>query len=251
MTPKRNIFLLVVCLLTTRFALGQKASYDYCFNKGEYRWTKSVAMPYRDALIGEDETTDVLLVFLHGNQERGADNEAPIAGAPLHNLLAFLTQEKVSARVLVPQCSVDRRWNEIRPVLGNYMTEIVYKLIKEYVTKYNLTRIYIVGESMGGVGAWRMLCDYPHLFDAALIVAACPPQKSSAKKLSKTPINLVLGETDEYASKEKAEPFVQAIQNKGGHVVLDVLPATGHLYTTVLGFDKKHFVWLFQQHRAR
>ncbi|CAM3019043.1 S-layer-like y domain-containing protein [Paenibacillus sediminis] len=110
-----------------------------------------------------------LIIFLHGNGERGVNNAAPL----LANMGATVwaskdNQAKHPSFVLAPQ----------NPLIasGLWLEKSVYETTLELVhfavsnPQVDTNRIYITGLSMGGFGTWGFLERNPDLFAAAMPV---------------------------------------------------------------------------------
>lgn len=111
-----------------------------------------------------------LIVFLHGGGGRGTDNESQMkSGEP--DLWANLVEsgQIEPCIIAVPQQP---------PQYGFFMeSDCVGTVVREIITMYpvDLSRIYLTGVSMGGMGCWSEAAKYPNLFAAFLSAAGVYP----------------------------------------------------------------------------
>ena len=107
-----------------------------------------------------------LVLYLHGSGENGTNNLNQI-GVTIDNLLADV--ERRGAYLYAPQTSDN--WN------ASSITDRVMTMIDLAVAQQNVdsNRIYVVGYSNGGGGAWNMLNRYEHRFAAAVPVSGVSP----------------------------------------------------------------------------
>jgi len=96
-----------------------------------------------------------LLLFLHGNEERGDDlNLLKRKGPP-----SFLDNKTDFPFVVVsPQCQADRNWDT-----QNLLDLLDYV---ETTLPVDKNRIYVTGLSMGGFGTWNLAQAAPERFAA-------------------------------------------------------------------------------------
>lgn len=127
-----------------------------------------------------------LVLFLHGSGERGSDNEKQLThGAKL--FLNTKNQKKYPAVVVFPQCPENQMWSRrekeqsgsgkwiFRFPLGPEPTEparLVNQLVEELSRKdyIDVDRIYMMGLSMGGIGALEFLYRWPDKYAAAVVI---------------------------------------------------------------------------------
>lgn len=110
-----------------------------------------------------------LIIFLHGNGERGANGVTQLVGNAGGTVWASAeNQAKNPSFVLAPQNPLVRSglW------LEKSVYETTLELIKSVASNplIDINRIYITGVSMGGFGTWGFLQRNPDLFAAAMPV---------------------------------------------------------------------------------
>lgn len=122
-----------------------------------------------------------LVVFLHGAGERGNDNEKQLTHGKQFLIDNFYSDNP--AIVIAPQCPADSYWaNVIRHQLPDKMEftfgvtdkatqpmETLIILIQSWVSsgKVDISKVYVGGLSMGGMGTFEILWRMPHTFAAA------------------------------------------------------------------------------------
>ena len=173
-----------------------------------------------------------MIVFLHGAGERGDDNETQLVNAILE---PFKNPESkfYDSVILAPQCPVYSRWVDYDWSLGNYSTDEVVEtaelkmlaeLIKETSENLNIDklRIYIIGLSMGGYGAWDMLVRHADIFAAGVPICG-GGDPSKGEFLSDMPIFTFHGSKDSVVSVENTREMVNAINsfNKGNIIYVE------------------------------
>src|SRR3954464_15103212 len=91
-----------------------------------------------------------LIVFLHGIGQRGEGGFIPNKGAGAGVVRHFL--EPLSAVVVIPQCVRTKYWHDAE------MEEMVMAAVERSTEEFaaHPRRIYLIGVSMGGYGAWHL-----------------------------------------------------------------------------------------------
>jgi predicted peptidase len=118
------------------------------------------------------ERTYPVVVWLHGAGGIGADNIQNITNDQVAGTRVWTTPEnqaKNPAFVVVPQ--IRGAW---APADRDQGMDIVPPLLAALAKEYALdsTRLYVVGQSLGGAGAWELMRAHPNLFAAG--IAVCP-----------------------------------------------------------------------------
>ncbi|MGJ9385190.1 PHB depolymerase family esterase [Salipaludibacillus sp. CF4.18] len=113
-----------------------------------------------------------LILFLHGNGERGDGNKMNLLGNEGAVVWARSAQQSEnSAYILAPQAPLDGEeffiWG------AEPRNKSVKELVDETVALQQIDedRIYVVGISMGAIGTWRLIENYPSFFAAAVPIA--------------------------------------------------------------------------------
>jgi predicted peptidase len=177
-----------------------------------------------------------LILFLHGAGERGRDNEKQTV-----HIGKLLCDSANMARhmyyAVAPQCPENEKWVNVdwtlpchtMPSQPSRVTSLTMDLIDSMVLHFPIdtARIYVVGLSMGGFGAWDMLGRYPHRFAGGIAVCG-GGDEYQAKRLVGKKIWAFHGENDKLIRKERSIGMVKAIRAQGGLARLTIYKNTGH-----------------------
>jgi predicted peptidase len=198
-----------------------------------------------------------MVFFLHGAGTRGDDN--------VRHLLPWFAgwiddgvQVEHPCFILMPQCPAGQQWVDTPWEDGSYSYNKVpisqpMMLAKEVFDKIvaenpiDQSRIYIVGLSMGGYGAWNFIMRYPDLVTAA--VACCGAgDPSMAYKLKDLPIWAFHGDMDKIVPFEGSKDMVDAIKKEGGEKIkFTIYKNFGHQAHQRAWKSKELVEWLFKQ----
>jgi predicted peptidase len=196
-----------------------------------------------------------LVVFLHGAAERGDDNEAQL----VHGVAGFAadeTRKRHPCFLAAPQCPTTARWVEVdwasashaMPEEPSEPARLVLGLIDELARELPIDRrrVYVTGLSMGGFGAWDLLCRRPELFAAGLVVCGGGDEKQ-AEKIAKIPVWVFHGEKDNAVKVERSRNMVAALKKAGGRPRYTEYAGVGHDSWTRTYGDADVLGWLFSQ----
>lgn len=229
---------------------AQHVKTDY-YKKGSYEYG-GVTLPYRQLdLNQEQDGLSMLVLLLHGGTSRGDDNVAQLAALAVDSIEVYLRVHGCKATFLLPQCGKDRLWNESVASQPVPMTEVLDRWLCDFLTNHDIdtTRIYIMGYSAGGSGAWRMVNDYRHTFAAACIAAANPVMVQAANVML-TPVYAVAGSEDNIMDAGKIETFVKDLRAMGGEARFDLLEGRDHFATCDEAFNRHRLAWTFGHTRG-
>jgi predicted peptidase len=175
---------------------------DPAFFKKMYTDKKGNKMPYR-VYVPPNYDADKkypLIFFFHGGTGRGFNNEQQIMhenakGTHLWTLPA--NQAQFPAFVLAPQCPIDDNWgdpdmNDINPKMQMALN-ILDAVQKDY--SIDTDRIILVGQSMGGLGVWALLQNFPEKWAAALVLESYD-NFTNLGAIARVPLWLFQGDQD-------------------------------------------------------
>ncbi|MDK2907328.1 MAG: hypothetical protein PWP02_928 [Thermosipho sp. (in: thermotogales)] len=206
-----------------------------------------ITLPYRLFIpkIEEDKRYP-LVVFLHGANERGDDNEKQVN--EYKGVVTWASTEiqlKNPCFIFAPQCPEKSWW-------GNYSkTENVFKpnstlytvmlIINRILDEYPIDekRVYITGLSMGGFGTITLISEFPEKFAAGVVVCGGGNVKK-ANKLKKVPIWFFHAEDDPVVPVEFSRVLFNEIKRLGGDVRYTEYPRG---YLNSLGLHP-HSAWI-------
>jgi predicted peptidase len=207
-----------------------------------YQRAKNGNMPYRVMVpSGYDQNKKYpLVIFLHGIDERGTDNEKQLKwGASLFK--SDSVRKNHPSYVIFPQCPSGYYWAENQPM------QMLRDLISDFAAKNNVDRnkIYIVGMSMGAYGTYEMVARNPDLFAAAIAISG-DGDLNRSRNMTKTDWKIYAGKKDTIVASEKSEKMAQALKNSGATVSLKVYPDANHVGSWVKAFEEPDFCsWLY------
>ena len=205
-------------------------------------------IPYQviENLIGTNDKP-ALIIYLHSNSGSGTDNKKQMTQVSVSNIGKYIKDNKISAFFLVPQCPADHEWDSRGSSAGYYLKakELIDYFLDE--KDINESRIYICGASMGAMGAWRMLREYPNLFTAG-IVSSGQAQFATPSLYTYLPLYITAG--TEERSYDALKSFAQQISNAGGNVVFEEFEGMTHGRACENACSAERLQWLFSQKKS-
>ena len=176
---------------------------DIDFRREFYVGKTGARLPYRLFVpLGYDSNRKYpLLLWLHGVDGRGSDNVRQLTHENqlgTHFWIASAVQAKFPVFVLAPQCPMGESWSEPefnqpgKPLL--LTLEILAKVQKEF--SIDPDRVYIAGQSMGGLGVWSLLQMYTGKWAAAIVMSAYDTF-SDVPAIAQVPLWVFQGDADQ------------------------------------------------------
>jgi predicted peptidase len=199
----------LLLLLFTLAANGTFAATQQAASKTEVEFRREVyesktkeQLPYRIFIpYGYDATRKYpLVLWLHGSDGRGSDNLKQITQdnqIGSHFWITTEVQLKFPAFVFAPQCPVGQYWSE--PEFNQpsrwlvLAMEALGKIEKQY--SIDLDRVYLVGQSMGGLGVYSLLQNYAGQWATAIVISAYDTF-SDVPAIAKVPLWVFQGDAD-------------------------------------------------------
>ncbi len=212
-----------------------------------YQIERSGEMPYRIMVPRkyDPEKKYPLLLFLHGIDERGNDNEKQLKwGSDLFQ--SDNATHRFPSFVVFPQCPTDHYWFDQSPMEN--LRRIIQTLSGEY--SIDKSRIYIVGLSMGAYGTYAMVADNPDLFAAAVAISGDGDARK-APSMTRPKWRIFGGDKDTIVSSEKSEKMAKALKDSGASVEIKIYPEANHLGSWTKAFEEPDFIsWIYAQHKS-
>lgn len=184
-----------------------------------------------------------LVLCLHG--AGGSTEAAKVLAAPAH-------QAKHPCIIMAPACERGARWVDStfrqgreRSVLPELMAALDAVLREQPV---DADRVYITGQSMGGVGTWGVIAAHPERFAAAVPVCGLW-QVEDAPKMVRVPVWAFHGEKDGAVPVEGSRRMVEALKAAGASPRYTEFPGVGHGSWEPAYATDELWDWLFQQKR--
>ncbi len=195
-----------------------------------------------------------IILWLHGAAGRGSDDFSQLSGGNFAGSHVWTTpenQEKYHAFVLAPQVDATKGWarphTNTPPVSIRLALEILDTVERKY--SIDLTREYVVGQSMGGEGVWAALSIAPRRFAAA--VALCGYGDAyMIPRVAKVPVWIFQGEGDPAVPVSRARQWVAELRKAGGAPRYTEYPGIGHNAWDVTFREPELATWLFS-HQSR
>lgn len=233
MNVQRSIISLLLAFIIS-FATSAKTNIDelFSFENGTFA---GMNLNYRKAEVGD--SAKIVVLYLHGGSGQGDDNKAHMKSPAIADIYNFLNDNGYSFTFIVPQAPYGQQW------MG-----LALPALKELLDTYSdngKCDIYILGGSMGGLGTWNMLTEYPGYFKAAMPVAFDTP-KNKVEKYLETRIYSVVGADDRRRNIGKCKSFFEKFAKQGGEAKFDVENTWGHRQTCEWSFTPERLSWLFK-----
>ncbi|MFA5043316.1 MAG: dienelactone hydrolase family protein [Kiritimatiellia bacterium] len=200
-----------------------------------------------------------LVLSLHGAGERGHDNLKQLVPW----VAGWMTEEVQSKHpclILMPQCPADQQWVDTPWAKGSYAylkipvskpmklaRMILDKVIQD--KSVDRSRIYVMGASMGGYGAWDFVMRCPELVAAAVPVCG-GGDPAMAHVIREVPIWAFHGDKDTTVPTSGSQDMADAIKEAGGtRIKLTLYEGVGHGSYLKAWREKKLVEWIFNQAR--
>lgn len=187
-----------------------------------------------------------LIIWLHGGGQSGSENESQINGAGPRIFGAASNQDQNPSFVLAPQCPSSKiGWKD--SVEKNLMA-LVGDLTRNL--PIDRDRIYLIGQSMGGAGSWRLAGNHPDTFAAVVPICGYGSVRD-AEKLKSIPIWAFHGDQDKSIPVTKSRDLVSAIKSAGGKKIkYSELAGEGHLIAGGVCNREDLCSWIYLQSKA-
>ncbi|HYM93776.1 MAG TPA: PHB depolymerase family esterase, partial [Chitinophagaceae bacterium] len=189
-------------------------------------------LPYRILfpLSFDSSKSYPLIVFLHGANEKGIDNESQLnIGGRL--FLSDSNRGNYPAFVIFPQCPLNDSWacfdTEIDLSTGlaknwsfpfrkepTVITALLKKLLDSLVAQHFIdrSRIYIGGLSQGAMGVYDIVARYPDLFAAAFPICGAGEVNTSKYFAGKVALWIFHGADDEIVPPSFSRNFYKRLK---------------------------------------
>ncbi|GFE79510.1 hypothetical protein GCM10011487_15100 [Steroidobacter agaridevorans] len=220
----------------------------------EYQSAAGVKLPYRLYLPGAAKRDQALplILFLHGSGGAGTDNRKQVSGGNTdgtHIWIERAMQERHPAFVLAPQIPETSRWHsssdEPLPHVAALL-ELLGELSSEL--RIDTGRVYVIGQSRGGYGAWDLIARYPDIFAAAIPLCGGGDTKRilSARDVAVWAFH---GAEDTTVPASHSREMVAALRAVNSSVRYTEYPGVGHDVWTRAFRERDLLEWLFAQRR--
>lgn len=229
---------------------------DIDFRKEVYVSKTTDRLPYRlFAPLGFDRTRKYpLVLWLHGTDGRGSDNVKQLTqqnqlGA--HFWIASDVQNKFPAFVFAPQCPSGQSWSE--PEFNQpskwllLAMDALAKVEKEFPIDQD--RVYLVGQSMGGLGVWSLLQNYRGKWAGAIIMGAYDTF-SDVPAIAEVPLWVFQGDADSSVPVTEIRSMMAQLKKAHANVRYTEYHKTGREVWTKAFAEPDLLPWLSTQKRT-
>jgi len=195
-----------------------------------------------------------LVLWLHGSGGIGTDNLRQIAGDQIPGTRFWTTpaaQAKHPSFVLVPQAR-SATWLGAN---GAQALDVLEKVGKDF--SLDTSRIYVIGQSLGGLGAASLLLERPRLFAAAVVLCASDLPQVGGDKVARAatiahvPIWAFQGGQDFPKVTSSMRAMIAALKKAGGHPRYTEYPGVGHDVWLHAFKEAELLDWVFSQRRQQ
>jgi len=239
---------------------GAREEEEAKFEVRSYRTADGAVLPYRLFVPdGYDPKRKYpLILVLHGASSRGHDNEQQMSDSDGPRYWASSeVQGLQQAFVVAPQSDPQyaptwvRAWrppvkqDPKRPEPLELSVDLLGDLTKEF--SIDRSRLYGVGYSMGGFGAWLAASRHPDLFAAAVPIAGGGDPIYIVGTSAK--IWAFHGATDKIVPVRRSRQMVDALKKAGKDVKYTEYPGVNHEAWKLVYEEAELPVWLFEQSR--
>ena len=230
------------------------------FESRSYRTSAGAVLPYRLFVPdGYDPKRKYpLILVLHGASSRGSDNQQQMSDSDGARYWASgPVQSLQQAFVVAPQADPKyaptwvRAWrppaaqDPKRPEPLEMSVDLIDTLGEEF--SIDRSRLYVVGYSMGGFGAWLAASRHPGLFAAAVPIAGGGDPSYIVGTSAK--VWAFHGTTDQVVPITRSRQMVDALKKAGKDVKYTEYPGVNHEAWKLVYEEPELPVWLFQQSR--
>ena len=173
--------------------------------------------------------TPPLLIFLHGAGERGSNISKLTTGAGVPPIRFYEKTQKLPFLVLAPQCLPNTSWN-----IDDLEIWFEHILSTE---KFDRSRVYLTGLSMGGFGTFRWIAKDSSRFSAAASICGgwernnlqIKPLPNELTNLASIPLWVFHGEKDKIVPAKQSINMVNWIKKSGSkNIKFSLFKTKGH-----------------------
>ena len=261
LSPATAVLLVLLCLASCASSLAQTVppgvvKEEPPFRKRTFTDKNGAKMPYRLFVPLSYKSGDKypLMLWLHGGTGRGSNNEAQISGENEKGAHVWTTPENQAtfpAFVLAPQCAQGENWsdpelNEIDAPLQMAL-DILALVEKDY--SIDPTRVYLAGQSMGGLGVWALLQKFPEHWAGALVVASYD-NFTNVRGVARVPLWVFQWDMDPAVPVDLVRQMVKQIRKAGGQPRYSEYPKVKNEAWDRAFAEPQLVPWLAAQKRA-
>lgn len=197
------------------------------------------------------------IVWLHGFGDGGSNNNQ----SQIRWLKRFLFDtglaDQYSFYFLAVQCPPDDRYwtnsrSSINPDQIQDMADICKLITDETIADFPIDpdRVYLMGLSSGGTGAWNMAGKYPETFAAVVPISSTAGDQKMLANIGSVPVWAFGNQDDEVAPPEAVIQNVSIVNEHGGNAHFTVFEDAGHIAYPFRYSELEFGDWLFSKRRG-
>jgi poly(3-hydroxybutyrate) depolymerase len=222
---------------------------------GEYA-EEGFAIPYQLFVPADTSEPLPLVTFLHGNGGFGSDNERQMSYQAATMWETPEMQDNWPCFALAPQGAAGK-WVDVDYGIGTYAMretptrsmQLVMSLIDMVSERYPIdpSRVYLMGSSAGGYGAWELAIRKPTTF-AAVIPIMGGADSSKASLVAHVAFWAFHHDDDPVVPVSGTRNMIEALRKAGGEPCYTEYKGSKHGGTSAMAFaEPELFPWLFRQ----
>lgn len=181
------------------------------------------------------------IIFLHGAGTRGKDIEA-LEENCFFGENSFIRHTESPFLVFAPLCTRDS-WFDVFEQLQDFV-----KMVAS-CPEVDANRIYLMGTSMGGYGAWQLAMTMPECF-AALVPICGGGMRWNVGRVKYIPVWAFHGLEDATVPVEEGIAMVNKLNQLGGNATMTILEHTGHNSWEYAYAHEELFRWMLKQEKV-
>jgi predicted peptidase len=229
---------------------------DVDFRKKVYMSKNGERLPYRLFVPTgySPEQKYPLVLWLHGGAGRGSDNLQQIVHGNLkgsHVWIAPEIQLKFPTFVLAPQCPIGENWSDPDLNQPSKALELSLQILAFVQKEFSIDpdRVYVVGQSMGGLGVYSLLQMYPEKWAGAVILAAYD-NFTSPSAISHVPLWVFQGDQDQTVPVTMVREMMKQLKKANANLRYTEYPKAEHNIWDRAFAEPELIPWLASLKRA-
>lgn len=166
-------------------------------------------------------------------------------------------REKYPAYVMVPKAELPFAWAKTNLIRRRDVPEDIPEKLPVLIEAINSlvrseaidpSRVYVTGQSMGGVGSWAAIARHPEIFAAAVPVCGAWAV-ADVPKMVPVPVWAFHGAEDTTVPVQYSRDLTAALSKAGGTAKYTEYPGVGHPSWMMAYDDPGMWAWLFSQRK--
>ena len=250
------ILVTLVSALAPSVRCAQLTKDDIDFRKRDYVDKSGERLPYRLFVpLGYDASRKYpLLLWLHGGDGRGSDNVKQLNGGnqiATHFFAGDGVQLKLPMFILLPQCPSGDNWSDPELNQPTKWLALAISALADVQKEFSIDtdRLYLAGQSMGGLGVWSTLQAYPGKWAAAVILSAYD-NFTDVKTLAQTPLWVFQGVEDGSVPVMLVRDMMKQLRKAHANLRYTEYPKTDHEVWKKAFSEQDLVPWLSSQKRG-